>query len=76
MKSTASKKGQMEQWRKPLGSRTDAHALCIPSDMHSCMHTSVQETVGFVDLKMDLSVMENYWSIVKLCYLCLFLAAM
>jgi hypothetical protein len=74
VKNTASKKGQVEQWEKPLGSRMDVHAPCIPVDMYSCLHTSAQEAVGFVGhKKVDLSVIENHWGIVKMYYLDLFL---
>lgn len=39
----------------------------------TCLHTSAQEAVGFVGHKMDLSVIENHWGIVKMYYSDLFL---
>lgn len=52
----------------------DVYVLCIFVDMYLCLYIFVQEVVGFVGYKkVDLSVIENYWGIVKMYYLDLFL---
>lgn len=57
---------------KPFGVM-DARTPCTPADMYLCMHTAAREAIGFVDhKKMDLSIMENHWSIVRVYYLYLF----
>lgn len=41
--------------------------------MYSYIHISAQEAVGFVDhKKMDLSVVENHWNIVRVVFIFIF----